>query len=151
MVWTIQFSRHLRLNTADTSFTHYASRMTHALRSSLILITVCYTPSPHLPVHLPHRRTPRILNIHTHPILTTPFPPPSTSYRIVFRIIEFTSVQGGPLNIYINRHEFFVYVFDALSLFFALVLMNFWHLGKVLVVDGGKVAFFDAARFYYTE
>ena len=64
MVLTIQFSRHLRLNTADTSSTHDVSRMTHVRRASLILITVRNPLSPHLPAHLPHFRTPRAPTIY---------------------------------------------------------------------------------------
>jgi hypothetical protein len=36
------------------------------------------------------------------------------------------------MNVYINHHEFFVYVFDAAPMFFALLVMNVWHPGKVL-------------------
>jgi hypothetical protein len=34
------------------------------------------------------------------------------------------------MNVYINHHEFFVYVFDAAPMFFALLLMNIWHPGR---------------------
>ncbi|KAH8648893.1 RTA1-domain-containing protein, partial [Tricladium varicosporioides] len=60
------------------------------------------------------------------------------TYRIIFRIVEFSSPQGSKVNLYINKHEFFVYVFDAGPMFFALVLMNIWHPGKVMQNDYKK-------------
>lgn len=39
------------------------------------------------------------------------------------------------MNVYINHHEFFVYVFDAAPMFFALLIMNIWHPGKILQED----------------
>ncbi|KAH6716323.1 RTA1 like protein-domain-containing protein, partial [Leptodontidium sp. MPI-SDFR-AT-0119] len=46
------------------------------------------------------------------------------TFRILFRIVEFSFSQGTSVNQYINHHEFFVYVFDAVPMFFALLLMN---------------------------
>ncbi|KAG0651227.1 putative lipid transporter atnI [Hyphodiscus hymeniophilus] len=57
------------------------------------------------------------------------------TYRIIFRIVEFSSSQGSTLNVYINHHEYFVYVFDAAPMFFALIIMNIWHPGKILQED----------------
>lgn len=45
-------------------------------------------------------------------------------FRILFRIVEFSFSQGTKVNQYINHHEFFVYIFDAVPMFFALLLMN---------------------------
>lgn len=59
------------------------------------------------------------------------------TYRIVFRIVEFSASQGSSINTYTDHHEFFVYVFDAVPMFFALLLMNIWHPGKFLV-DNNK-------------
>ncbi|KAL2065415.1 hypothetical protein VTL71DRAFT_3085 [Oculimacula yallundae] len=56
-------------------------------------------------------------------------------FRILFRIVEFPFSQGTSINQYINHHEFFVYVFDAVPMFFALLLMNVWHPGKTLKDD----------------
>jgi hypothetical protein len=39
---------------------------------------------------------------------------------------------------YINHHEFFTYVFDAVPMFLSLLLMNIWHPGKILVEGKGK-------------
>jgi hypothetical protein len=60
------------------------------------------------------------------------------TYRIIFRLVEFCSSQGGPVNSYIEHHEFFVYICDAGPMLVALILMNIWHPGKVL---HGKVAY----------
>ncbi|KAH7403211.1 hypothetical protein BKA64DRAFT_641216 [Cadophora sp. MPI-SDFR-AT-0126] len=49
-----------------------------------------------------------------------------------FGAIQFSSPQGSSVNKYIEHHEFFLYVFDSLPMFIALVLMNIWHAGKVL-------------------
>ncbi|KAH9216213.1 hypothetical protein DL95DRAFT_460500 [Leptodontidium sp. 2 PMI_412] len=57
------------------------------------------------------------------------------TFRILFRIVEFSFSQGTSVNQYINHHEFFVYVFDAVPMFFALLLMNVWHPGKKLNDD----------------
>lgn len=54
------------------------------------------------------------------------------TYRIVFRLVEFCSTQGSPVNPYINHHEFFVYACDAGPMLVALLLMNVWHPGKIL-------------------
>ncbi|OQU99755.1 hypothetical protein CLAIMM_05342 [Cladophialophora immunda] len=54
------------------------------------------------------------------------------TYRIVYRIVEFSSGQGSSLNTYINKHEWCEYVFDGVPMVFALVVMNIFHPGKVL-------------------
>jgi hypothetical protein len=60
------------------------------------------------------------------------------TYRIIFRLVEFCSSQGGSVNSYIEHHEFFVYTCDAGPMLVALVLMNIWHPGKVL---NAKIAY----------
>jgi len=62
-------------------------------------------------------------------------------YRIIFRLVQFCSKKGSPFSNYIDHHEFFVYVFDAIPMFFALVLMNIWHPGKVLKGKTSEKAF----------
>ncbi|OJJ42136.1 hypothetical protein ASPZODRAFT_137481 [Penicilliopsis zonata CBS 506.65] len=54
------------------------------------------------------------------------------SYRIIYRIVEFSSGEGSSLNSYIDNHEWCVYVFDAGPMFLAVLLMNIWHPGAVL-------------------
>ncbi|OAP56974.1 hypothetical protein AYL99_09086 [Fonsecaea erecta] len=64
------------------------------------------------------------------------------TYRIVYRIVEFSSGEGSSLNNYINKHEWCEYVFDGVPMFFALLVMNIWHPGKVLSagnIDGSVV------------
>ncbi|KAH8817363.1 RTA1 like protein-domain-containing protein [Xylogone sp. PMI_703] len=53
--------------------------------------------------------------------------------RIIFRIIEFSAGVNSSLTANIEGHEFYIYVFDALPLFVALVLLNVVHPGTVLV------------------
>jgi hypothetical protein len=55
------------------------------------------------------------------------------SFRIIFRIVEFSAGAGSPVATTINHHEYFVYIFDAVPMFLALLLMNIWHPGAVLV------------------
>jgi hypothetical protein len=51
----------------------------------------------------------------------------------VFRIVEFISPQGFSITYSISHHEYFLYAFDAATMFFALLITNIWHPGKVLV------------------
>ncbi|KAF2432534.1 hypothetical protein EJ08DRAFT_709835 [Tothia fuscella] len=53
------------------------------------------------------------------------------TFRIICRLVDFCTSQTSSVHIYIDHHEFFVYVCDAGPMFIALVLMNIWHPGKV--------------------
>ncbi|KIX98009.1 uncharacterized protein Z520_06088 [Fonsecaea multimorphosa CBS 102226] len=57
------------------------------------------------------------------------------TYRIVYRIVQFSSGQGSSINTYINKHEWCEYVFDGVPMFFALVVMNVFHPGQVLSAE----------------
>ncbi|KAF2673405.1 hypothetical protein BT63DRAFT_451448 [Microthyrium microscopicum] len=54
-------------------------------------------------------------------------------YRIIYRLVEFTSPPGSPRSNYIDGHEWTVYVFDAGPMFLAIIVMNIWHPGNALV------------------
>lgn len=54
------------------------------------------------------------------------------SFRILFRIIEFSAGAGTKLTREFRLHEVYQYVFDAVPMFFALVAMNLLHPGTVL-------------------
>jgi hypothetical protein len=56
-----------------------------------------------------------------------------TQFRIVFRIIEFSAGAGTALTHQFRAHEWYQYVFDATPMFLALLVMNVFHPGKVLV------------------
>lgn len=111
---TISFERKLRYYGTKSS-KRGARTLFWALRASLCLITVsCHFSPPSNP--------PNTYRLHSQ-------------YRIIFRIVEFSSSQGTTMNVYINHHEFFVYAFDAAPMFFALLVMNIWHPGKILKED----------------
>jgi hypothetical protein len=103
--YTIKLKRNAMINSGGL---RAPGRMVHVLQASLALITVSISTIPDVCFV------------------------DSPKYRIVFRLVEFCSSQGSSINTYINHHEFFVYVFDAVPMFFALVLMNIWHPGKAL-------------------
>jgi hypothetical protein len=50
--------------------------------------------------------------------------------RIIFRLAEFSAGTG--MNNPLPYHEFYTYVFDALPMFFALVVWNISHPGRIL-------------------
>lgn len=54
-------------------------------------------------------------------------------YRIAFRIVEFSGDINNAVNRTIDRHEFFVYVFDTVPMFLVLIAFNGYHPGKILV------------------
>jgi hypothetical protein len=54
------------------------------------------------------------------------------TFRILFRIIEFSAGAGTKLTHEFRVHEVYQYVFDAVPMFFALVAMNVLHPGTVL-------------------
>lgn len=54
------------------------------------------------------------------------------SFRILFRIIEFSAGAGTKLTHEFRVHEVYQYAFDAVPMFFALVAMNLLHPGSVL-------------------
>jgi hypothetical protein len=58
--------------------------------------------------------------------------------RILFRIIEFSAGAGTKLTHEFRSHEVYQYVFDAMPMFFALVLMNVLHPGMVLAGNDSK-------------
>lgn len=53
--------------------------------------------------------------------------------RIIFRIIEFSAGADSSLSKNISNHEAYMYCFDALPMFLALLTFHLWHPGKVLV------------------
>jgi hypothetical protein len=65
------------------------------------------------------------------------------SFRILFRIIEFSAGAGTGLTHEFRVHEVYQYVFDAMPMWFALVAMNILHPGKVLQ---GKDSEFKSRR-----
>jgi len=57
--------------------------------------------------------------------------------RSIFRVIEFVQGNDG----YISRHEWFLYVFDALLMLLVLVNFNFVHPSEIkALLNGGKWA-----------
>ncbi|KAG9243265.1 RTA1 like protein-domain-containing protein [Calycina marina] len=60
------------------------------------------------------------------------------SVRIFFRIIEFSAGVGTKLTTEVRDKEVYQYVFDALLMFFALVIFNVLHPGKILAGDDSK-------------
>ncbi|KAH7383135.1 RTA1 like protein-domain-containing protein [Cadophora sp. MPI-SDFR-AT-0126] len=65
------------------------------------------------------------------------------TFRILFRIIEFSAGAGTSLTHEFRSHEWYAYVFDSAPMFVALVVLNIWHPGKVLV---GKESEFLSRR-----
>jgi len=65
------------------------------------------------------------------------------TYRIVFRIVEFSAGAGTGLTNQFRSHEWYQYVFDAAAMFLALVAMNVFHPGKVLI---GKESEFKSRK-----
>ncbi|KAI9041877.1 RTA1 domain-containing protein [Aspergillus affinis] len=53
--------------------------------------------------------------------------------RSIFRLIEYAQGNDG----YLISHEAFMYVFDAMLMFFAMIALSIWHPSKVLK-DGKK-------------
>lgn len=53
--------------------------------------------------------------------------------RSIFRLIEYAQGNDG----YLISHEAFMYVFDSMLMFFAMVALSIWHPSKVLK-DGNK-------------
>lgn len=62
------------------------------------------------------------------------------SFRILFRIIEFSAGAGTKLTNEFRHHEVYQYVFDALPMWAALVTMNIFHPGMVLSGADSKFA-----------
>ncbi|KAJ8103684.1 RTA1 like protein-domain-containing protein [Lipomyces tetrasporus] len=54
------------------------------------------------------------------------------TWRIIYRIIEFSAGVHSTLNNTLDDNEWFVYVFDIGPMFFALVLYHFYHPARVL-------------------
>lgn len=52
---------------------------------------------------------------------------------MIFRIIEFAGDNTSKLATTISNHEIFMYIFDSLPMFFALIVFNVIHPGKILV------------------
>jgi len=55
------------------------------------------------------------------------------SFRIIYRIIEFSAGSQSKLSNTISNNEWFAYVFDSMPMFFALALFNVFHPGRTLV------------------
>ena len=55
--------------------------------------------------------------------------------RCVFRIIEYVSGTDG----YVYTHEFFMYIFDMIPMFFVQAIFHFVHPGKILAGKGPVV------------
>lgn len=55
--------------------------------------------------------------------------------RCVFRIIEYVAGTDG----YVYTHEFFMYIFDMIPMFFVQAIFHFVHPGKILVGKGPVV------------
>lgn len=55
--------------------------------------------------------------------------------RCVFRIIENVDGTDG----YVYSHEFYMYIFDAIPMFFVQAIFHFFHPGKILVGKGPVV------------
>jgi hypothetical protein len=55
--------------------------------------------------------------------------------RCVFRIVEYVGGTDG----YIYSHEYFMYIFDAIPMFFVQAIFHFSHPGKILVGKGPVV------------
>ncbi|CEJ57908.1 hypothetical protein PMG11_06585 [Penicillium brasilianum] len=55
------------------------------------------------------------------------------SFRVIFRIIEFAGDNTSKLSRTIDGHEVYVYVFDSMPMFLALIIFNLVHPGKILV------------------
>lgn len=53
--------------------------------------------------------------------------------RSIFRLVEYAQGNDG----YLISHEAFMYVFDSMLMFFAMIALNIWHPSKVLG-DGKK-------------
>ncbi|KAG4431398.1 hypothetical protein IFR05_013109 [Cadophora sp. M221] len=64
-------------------------------------------------------------------------------FRILFRIIEFSAGAGTTLTHEFRSHEWYAYVFDSAPMFIALVVLNIWHPGRVLV---GKESEFKSRK-----
>ncbi|TVY80781.1 hypothetical protein LSUE1_G003490 [Lachnellula suecica] len=62
------------------------------------------------------------------------------TFRILFRIIEFSAGAGTALTAEFSKHEVYQYVFDALPMFLALATMNGLHPGMVLAGEDSKFA-----------
>ncbi|PLB48665.1 putative RTM1-like protein [Aspergillus steynii IBT 23096] len=54
--------------------------------------------------------------------------------RSIFRLVEYAQGNDG----YLISHEAFMYVFDAMLMFFAMVVLSLWH-PSVVLRDGKKV------------
>ncbi|KAH7369497.1 RTA1 like protein-domain-containing protein [Rhexocercosporidium sp. MPI-PUGE-AT-0058] len=65
------------------------------------------------------------------------------TFRILFRIIEFSAGAGTSLTHEFRSHEWYAYVFDSAPMFIALVVLNIWHPGRVLV---GKESEFKSRK-----
>ena len=68
-------------------------------------------------------------------------------FRSIFRVVEY--VQGN--NGYLLRHEYFLYIFDAVLMLVVMVLFNFIHPSEVTDIykrRGGAAAdyFLDETR-----
>ncbi|KAL2851171.1 hypothetical protein BJY01DRAFT_245107 [Aspergillus pseudoustus] len=54
-------------------------------------------------------------------------------FRVIFRIIEFAGDNMSKLSRTIDNHEVLEYIFDSMPMFFALIIFNVAHPGKILV------------------
>ena len=54
--------------------------------------------------------------------------------RSIFRLVEYAQGNDG----YLISHEAFMYVFDSMLMFFAMVALSLWH-PSVVLRDGKKV------------
>jgi RTA1 like protein len=57
----------------------------------------------------------------------------TNQFCILFRVVEFSAGLGTQLTAVISQHEVFVYCFDAVQMFFALLSFNILHPGAILV------------------
>ncbi|KAJ5919712.1 RTA1 domain protein [Penicillium verhagenii] len=55
--------------------------------------------------------------------------------RCIFRIIEYVGGTDG----YVPTHEYLMYIFDAVPMFFVQAIFHFFHPGKIIVGKGPVV------------
>jgi len=80
--------------------------------------------------HLPKNATYRRIRLQVNAVQFSLF---LITYRIIYRLVEFTAPEGSARSNYMKDHEWLVYIFDAGPMFIALLIMNIWHPGKILI------------------
>ncbi|RDW57700.1 hypothetical protein BP5796_12501 [Coleophoma crateriformis] len=60
------------------------------------------------------------------------------TYRIIFRIVEFSAGAKSSIHRAINNHEWYVYVFDEAPMLLALVVFLIYHPGRALKGPGSE-------------